>query len=268
MSSSVSRPLALITGASSGIGEAFARRLASDGWDLVLVARRGDRLSTLGEQLAADHGAKAEPMVADLTDPQGVAAVEAALARSGVELLVNNAGFSGYMPFVQVPPETLSDLVQIHCTTVARLTRAAIPGMTDRGRGAVVTVASLLAFSQSLGNERLPFRTTYAACKAFEVAFMVTLSQELQGTGVRSMVCCPGMVDTEFHGSDYQGPQRMRPELVVHAALQGLAMGEVICAPGVDDASLVDRLHETQRAFLTHSLALEPAGRYRAQAAT
>ncbi len=262
MSSSLSRPLALVTGASSGIGAAFAERLASDGWDLVLVARRGDRLTALGERLSADHGAGVEALIADLTVPRDVAVVEAALADSQVELLVNNAGFSGYMPLVQLPPATLSDLVQIHCATVGRLTRAALPGMLDRGRGSIVTIASLLAFSQSWVTDRMAQRTTYAACKAFEVAFMVALSQELAGTGVRSMVCCPGMVDTEFHGPEYRGPPRMRPELVVQAVLMGLANGEVICAPGVQDGSLVDRLHEAQLAFLTNTLSLELADRY------
>jgi uncharacterized protein len=262
MTSSVKRPLALITGASSGIGAAFAERLAADGWDLVLVARRGDRLSAMGDRLSAGHGAGVEALVADLTVPKDVAAVEAALADSEVELLVNNAGFSGYMPFVQLPPATISDLIQIHCTTVARLTRSALPGMIDRGRGGVVTVASLLAFSQSWVTDRMAARTTYAACKAFEVAFMVTLSNELAGTGVRSMVCCPGMVETEFHGPDYQGPPRMRPELVVQAALMGLANGEMLCTPGVQDGSLVDRLHEAQLAFLTNTLSLELADRY------
>ena len=115
---------------------------------------------------------------------------------------VNNAGFSGYGSFVELEPEQIDHLVDIHCITTARLTRAALPGMIEAGRGGVVNIASLLAFSQSLPPNPLPYRAIYAACKAFMVTFTVTLRHELDGTGVRAMVCCPGVVESEFHGPD------------------------------------------------------------------
>ena len=194
------RPVALVTGASSGIGAAFAERLASTGHDLVLVARRRERLEELARRLGEQSGANARVCIADLSEPDGVRAVEEAIAREPeLELVVNNAGFSGYMPFVELPPGDIDRLAQIHCIGTARLTRAALPRMIDRGRGGIVNIASLLAFSRSLPPDPMPYRAVYAACKAFLVTFTLTLSHELVGTGVRAMVCCPGIVESEFH---------------------------------------------------------------------
>jgi NADP-dependent 3-hydroxy acid dehydrogenase YdfG len=136
MSSSRSRPLALVTGASSGIGAAFAERLARDGYDLVLVARRRDRLEALAERLQNEAGAEAEPLAADLADAEALSQVEAQVASDErLALLVNNAGFGGYRPFVDVEPKVVDELIAVHVRAVARLTRAALPGMVRRGKG-------------------------------------------------------------------------------------------------------------------------------------
>lgn len=258
------RPTALVTGASSGIGAAYAERLASTGHDVVLVARRAERLNSLAERLGAENGIATRVLVADLSDGEGIRAVEQAIAgEPRLAVLVNNAGFSGYMPFAELPADEIDRLVEIHDIATARLTRAALPAMVANGRGAVVTMASLLAFSQSLPPEPLPYRVVYAACKAFVVAFTVLLRHELEGTGVQAMVCCPGVVESEFHGPHWKGPPRMSAEEVVTACVRGLEADESICVPGLDDPRLIEDLHAAQRALFRYARTVELAERYR-----
>jgi len=258
------RPVALVTGASAGIGAEYAGRLASMGHDLIVVARRRERLEELARRLGDETGAAVRVLVADLTDPAGIGTVEEAIAAEpALELVVNNAGYGGYRPFVELTPEDIDRLLQIHCSATARLTRAALPGMIDLGRGGIVNIASLLAFSQSLPPNPMPFRTTYAACKAFMVTFTVTLRHELEGTGVRAMVCCPGMVETEFHGPDWQGPPRMAAADVVTACIRGLEADEAICIPAARDPQVVEDLHAAQRALTGAAMSTTLADRYR-----
>jgi short-subunit dehydrogenase len=258
------RPVALVTGASSGIGAAFAERLAERGHDLIVVARRRDRLEALAARLAEGLGADVRVLVADLTDRDEIGSVERAISvEPELALVVNNAGFSGYRPFIELDPEELERLVEIHCIATARLTRAALPRMVERGSGGIVNIASLLAFSQSVPPDPLPFRTTYVACKAFMVAFTVTLRHELAGAGVRAIVCCPGLVASEFHGANWQGPPQMSPADVVTACLRGLEMDEAICIPGLEDPQAVEDLNAAQRALLGHARSTTLAARYR-----
>jgi uncharacterized protein len=197
-----------VTGASSGIGEAFACRLAADGWDLAITARRGDRLHALAGRLADQHGAKVRTCVADLTDPGDLAELERVIAEAEPDLLVNNAGFAGYREFCELDPAVISDLVAVHIAAITRLARAAIPAMVSRGSGAIINVASALAFSGSLPRSLLPHRAVYATAKAYQVTFAQALAGELRGTGVQVQACCPGLVDTQFHalaGRDLSG---------------------------------------------------------------
>jgi uncharacterized protein len=131
-----------VTGASSGIGEAFACQLAADGWDLAIAARRGDRLHALAGRLTSEHDVRVQTHVADLTDPGDLAGLERVIAAAGPDLLVNNAGFAGYREFCQVDPTVISELVAVHITAVTRLARAAVPAMVARGSGAIINVAS------------------------------------------------------------------------------------------------------------------------------
>ena len=257
---------ALVTGASAGLGVAYAERLAAKGFDLVLVARRRERLDELAKRLEKAHRIKAEVLLADLTSAKDVAKVEKRLAGDdSLELLVNNAGFGGYKPFVEVEPEVIDDLVQIHVLTVARLTRAALPAMVKRKKGGVINVASLLALSGTLPSQPLPFRATYAGAKAFITTFTQTLAGELAGTGVRVEVCLPGIVDTEFHTAQGMNklPGGMAAPDVVTASLAALERGEVVCVPGLDDPSLVDRLGEAQRAVMSSANRPALAARYK-----
>ena len=144
---------ALVTGASSGIGAAFAERLARDGHDLIVVARRRDRLESLAEQLQASHHVNVEVIAADLSKPDDLMTVEKRIAEDNMlELLVNNAGFGGYMPFAELDPDKATELINLKVLAVTRLTRAALPGMLVRGHGSIINVSSRLAFSGSMGS--------------------------------------------------------------------------------------------------------------------
>lgn len=160
-----------VTGASSGIGEAFAGRLAADGWDLCITARRGDRLRALAARLASEHGVRVQTHAADLTDPGDLAELERGIAAAGPDLLVNNAGFAGYREFGEADPAVVSGLL-------------AVPAMVARGSGAIINLASLLAFSGFLPPQPLPYRAVYAGAKAFQLTFTQALAGELAGTGL------------------------------------------------------------------------------------
>jgi uncharacterized protein len=248
------RDRALVTGASAGIGEAFAERLARDGYDLILTARRRERLDAIAGRLSKETGTDVEVFPADLSDASDLAALEErAASDERLTLLINNAGFGGYRPFVDIDPGVAEELIDVHVTATVRLTRAVLPGMIARDDGSIVNIASLLAFSGTLPADPLPQRAVYAAAKSFMVTFTQTLSGELAGTGVRAMVCCPGIVKTEFHevqGMDLSHVPRMSSEDIVTATLAGLELGEVVCVPPLEDASLVDKLGESQRALL------------------
>lgn len=252
---SSARPLALVTGASSGIGAAYAERLANDGYDLVLVARRRDRLVALADRLRRETGAEGEPLATDLADAGALLQLEARVAGADrLELLVNNAGFGGYRPFVEVEPKIVDELIGVHIRAVARLTRAALPGMVHRRKGAVVNIASLLALSGALPPNPLPYRAVYAGAKAFILAFTEALSGELSQSGVRVQACLPGLVDTEYHVVTGRDPSKMPPMMqaadVVSASLLALAHGEVVCVPGLEDAALLERLADVRRTVL------------------
>ena len=266
------RRRALVTGASAGIGALFAERLASDGYDLLLVARRRGRLEDLARRLHEQQGVTVQVLPADLTQAAELAAIEQQAAQdAAMELLVNNAGFAGYMPFVELDPNRAEELIRLHVLATTRLTRAVLPGMVARGRGAIINVASMLAFSASLpGTSQLPKRAVYAACKAYLVAFTELLQQELVGTDVRVQVLCPGRVEgTEFHQHipGFEVTRRavpaFQPEDVVTASLAALERDEVVCSPGLDDPALVEQVWASERALLAGSLSGRLAPRYR-----
>jgi hypothetical protein len=258
-------PRAIVTGASSGIGRAFAERLAADGYDLVLIARRRDRLEEIAGALAP-RGAAVEIVVADLADREALAAVEAQVAGDDrLALLVNNAGFGGYGPFVELDPDLADRQIDLHQKALVRLTRAALPGMVARQSGAMVAVASTLSFTATTPLAR-PKRAVYAATKAFITTFVQILAQELEGTGVGVQALCPGLVRTEFHdtlGGRPPGAHVLEPADIVTASLAGLTLGEVVCVPQLPDRTVLDALSEAQRSVWRESLQPEIAGRYR-----
>jgi uncharacterized protein len=230
--------LALVTGASSGIGRAFAERLAADGYDLVAVGRRSDRLEELAVSVT---DVKITPLVADLSTDKGIEAVADVCASQAVSILVNNAGVAHYMPISQLPADKASEVVHVKVVAPTMLIRAAVPGMIERGEGTIINVAGMIAFSGPAPNAQ--GRAVYAGTLAHLVAMTQALHEELNSEGVRVQVICPGIVATEFHqrqGFDLSAVPRMSAGDVVSASLRGLELGEVVCAPGIDDASLLE----------------------------
>lgn len=262
------RPRALITGASSGIGAVFAERLAKQGHDLVLVARRRERLEALAARLRSEAQVEVEVLPADLTRREERLKVERALAEDDrLALLVNNAGAGRYRPFLELDPDVAEEILALESLTPVRLTRAALPGMVARGRGGVINIASLLAFSGPIPpGHGMPYRACYAGGKSLVVTFTEALAAELQGKPVRVMVCCPGIVATEFHtvqGMDLSKLPRMSAEDVVQAALAGFARGETVCVPGLEDPSMLERMLDSQKALLGAAQKIQIASRYR-----
>ena len=186
--------VAVVTGASSGIGEALARRIARDRRSLVLVARRADRLEALAKELAGAHGVTATVIPCDLMAAGGPASLTAELDRRGLEVdwLVNNAGFGTFGKFHTLPVERELDEIHLNVTAPVALTGLLLPGMVRRGRGAVVNVASVAGFGP------MGLNATYSATKAFLIAFTEALSVDVQGTGVQVLCVCPGFTRTEF----------------------------------------------------------------------
>lgn len=230
---------AWVTGASVGIGAAFARHLARDGYDLSLVARNKRQLETLAEELAAAHGIRAQAVAADLTDAAALREVEHAVARDAhLELLVNNAGFGTNGTFAELDVAGEEDEIRLNVVALTRLTRAALPGLVRRGRGGVINVSSMAGFQPA------PFNATYGATKAFVNSLSEALSEELRGTGVRVMALCPGFTRTEFQeraGIDASGIPAvawMSADAVVDAALKGYRRGDVVCVPGFGNWAL------------------------------
>lgn len=265
-----SRPRALVTGASSGIGAAFAERLANDGYDLIIVARRRDRLDDLAVKIQQRHSVKVEALIADLTKPAALRTVEKRIAdESALEMLVNNAGFGGYMPFVELDPDKAEELINLKVLAVTRLTRAALPGMLAHGRGAIINVSSRLAFSAPLGSGQLPKRAVYAGANAYINAFSQLVQSELAGTGVQVQTLCPGVVATEFHshvGADtsrFPAAIVMQAEDLVDASLKGLKLGEAICIPAMEDENLLAQIQESQKLFFENTRGSTPATRYK-----
>jgi uncharacterized protein len=263
-------PLALVTGPSSGIGAAFAKRLAHDGYDLTLVARRRERLDALAQELMAAHQVNVEVLTADLSKADDLHRVEKHIADwTALEMLVNNAGFGGYMPFVELAPDRAEELIHVQVLAVTRLTRAALPGMIARGHGSIINVSSRLAFSGPMGSTQLPKRATYAGIKAFINTFSQLLQSELEGTGVQVQALCPGVVQTEFHEQVGIDPNRypaaivMKPEDVVQASLTGLKLGEVICVPALEDTSLLTQIQESEKRFFELTRSGSLASRYK-----
>ncbi|MFS8200731.1 SDR family NAD(P)-dependent oxidoreductase [Streptomyces sp. CWNU-52B] len=241
---------ALITGSTSGIGAAFARQLAADGHNLVLVARDTERLGEQAMELHDRHGIEAEVLAADLATDAGIEAVAARVADAThpVDLLVNNAGFGNKGLYLDVPMEDELRMLKVHCEAVLRLTSAAAESMRGRGRGGVVNVASTAAF--------LP-RGTYGASKAWVVQFTQGVAKDLAGSGVRLMALCPGFVRTEFHeragmGTDnIPGWMWLDADKVVTAALADLARGKSLSIPDPRYKTLMGVAKVTPRALLS-----------------
>ena len=235
--------------------------------DVVVVARRGKPLDALKRELERGGVTVRTIVAADLARAEDVEDLGTELATLPVELLVNNAGVAHYMPFAQLPVERARELVDVNALAPVLLTRAVIPGMVERGRGAIINVASLLAFSGAARAPHLPQRAVYAATKAFLVTFTEILAAELEGTGVKIQVVCPGVVRSELHsrqGIDMSQVPRMEPDQIVTASLSDLERGVVVSIPAMPDDSAKARFDDAASTLLGVARRTDLPERYRA----
>jgi short-subunit dehydrogenase len=250
---------ALITGASSGIGAAFAEALAAQGCDLVLVARSADKLHALAQQLKQAHGRRVEVIVADLSKPSPGAALKQATDQLGlnIDLLVNNAGFGTLGAFASLSPQREQEEVLLNIGAVVDLARAFLPGMLEAGRGGIINLSSMAAF------QPLPYMAVYGASKAFVWSFSDALWAECRGSGVHIMAVCPGPVETGFFtAGDTDGLRQTVPrgtvltaQQVVKEALTGFKSRRRLVVPGAlgKATSMFTRI--APRSFLAKAVA-------------
>jgi uncharacterized protein len=257
------KPLAMITGASSGIGAAFAQALAARGYDLALVARREDRLRHIADLLGRQFAARCTALRADLTRDEDLRAVEELLEGAGnLQLLVNNAGFGTLDRFSQGPVESHDAMHRLHVLATMRLTHAALRNFSRHGEGNIINVSSVAAFIPT------PRGASYYATKAWMNCFTEGLHLELKNTGsrIRVQALCPGFTMTEFH--DVLGTGRgfisrkwwMTAEDVVNASLRGLEKGKLFVVPGLRYKLLVAGARILPRSLLHFALTRGPAG--------
>jgi short-subunit dehydrogenase len=261
--------LAVVTGASSGIGEAYAERLAADRRDLVVVARSGERLNELAARLSQAYGVTVQVLQADLSRSVEVERVGGEVGALPVEMLVNNAGLAHYMPFADLPSEQAAELVDLNVLAPVLLTQAVLPGMLARSHGSIINIASLLAFSGTVQAAWLPKRAVYAATKSFLVTFSQALAAEVRDRGIQVQVVCPGVVRSEFHsrqGMDMSAVPRMEPRQVVEASLADLADGALVSVPGLDDTELLARQEAASHELIGAARTVELPARYRRDA--
>jgi short-subunit dehydrogenase len=224
---------ALVTGASAGIGVALARELAAGGTHLVLTARRLERLEKLAENLRKTHGIQAVTFSADLALPDAPEKIFSFTQQKGfvIDLLINNAGFGQYGELPKVQTERLLEMVQVNCAAVVHLTRLFLPGMKERRRGDILILASTAAF------QAVPYISTYAATKAFDLFFAEGLAEEMQPYGIRVCALCPGSTESEFHvvaGQEkFTAKNQETAEKVAHTGLTALAAGRSYVISGV-----------------------------------
>ncbi|MDJ0608002.1 MAG: SDR family oxidoreductase [Kiloniellales bacterium] len=253
---------ALITGASSGIGAALARSLASRGMDLVLVARRESRLQALAEEVSRTHSVRTHLVVQDLFDPEAPRAIRASAEGAGLQvgLLVNNAGFTTYGAFHEAEHDSQGRIIGLHCGVPVALTEAFLPGMVARRRGGVIFVASMAGFQPT------PYMATYGASKAFLLSLSEALWAELRPQGIDVLALCPGYVATEFHDlagtQDLPSPQALSAEAIAERALQALGRHPSL-VPGLLNALVAGSVRFLPRrwvaAMAARSLAPKPA---------
>jgi short-subunit dehydrogenase len=231
-----SRPRALVTGASSGIGRSFAEQLAAAGYDLVAVARRADRLEELARALQEAHGAEVEVLAADLERDDGVRSVAKRVeAGSAIDLLVNNAGYAARARVADLEMDALTAMLRVNVIALSHLSHSALRRMVAESCGSIINVASGTVFTQ------LPGNAGYGSSKNYVMAFTRHMQAEAAGSGVRVQLLIPGVVATDFHqlaGNDLANfpPERvMSADDLVRASLKALASGENVCIPSLPE---------------------------------
>ena len=256
---------AMVTGASSGIGAAYAQRLARRGYDLILVARRENMLRQRAEQLEKMHHVHVDVVKADLAGPKALRLVEERIAvEEHLAMLVNCAGIGGLGDFSEMARDGIRRMIDVNMTAVTLLTHAVLPGMLNKGSGIIINIASGLAYARMAG------AAVYSGTKAYVVQFTRVLHEEVGASGIRLQALIPGLTRTGLGpGKDTSFFDRFPPELVmepgdlVDASLRGLELGELVCIPGLDDAEKWLEADAAMREIGDSVSSRMPAMRYR-----
>lgn len=255
--------LALITGASTGMGAVYADRLARRGHDLILVARNADKLSTLADQVVQATGRRVQTLTADLRRPADLEGVAARLRTDpAITMLVNNAGVGSSTPLLDSDVEAMGEMITLNVEALMRLTYAAAPAFVARGGGTIVNMASIVAIGPEILNG------VYGGTKAFVVAFTQSLHHELAGRGLRVQAVCPGAVGTDFWTLAGTPLDQLPPAIVmspqdaVDAALAGLDQGEIVTLPALDDLAAWQAYEDARQALIPIISRTQPAARY------
>jgi len=262
-SKETAKGIALITGASSGIGAIYADRLAKRGFDLILVARNQARLDALAKRLTSETGRSVETIAADLNDRADLARIETTLrGNAGITLLVNNAGVGAAGPLLNSDVEKMDEMIRLNVGALTRLTYAAVPGFVARGVGNIINISSIVAISPETLNG------VYGGSKAFVLAFSQSLQHELADKGVRVQAVLPGATATEFWDIAGLPVQHLPTEIVmsaenmVDAALAGFDQGETVTIPSLPEKSEWDGFDAARRAMSGKLSSAVPASRY------
>ncbi|NTS32413.1 SDR family oxidoreductase [Phyllobacterium sp. BT25] len=253
---------ALITGASSGIGAVYADRLARRGYDLILVARNRDRMTSLASRLTTETGRSVEVVAADLGDDSGIAKVGAILANdASITMLVNNAGVGATAPLLESDPAEMDAMIKLNVVALTRLTEAAVPKFVARGSGTIINIASIVAIAPEALNG------VYGATKAFVLAFSQSLHHELNDKGIRIQAVLPGATSTEFWANAGRPVENLPSAIVmtaadmVDASLAGLDQGELVTIPALPDIADWNAFEGARQALRPNLSHREPAAR-------
>ncbi len=262
--SSEHKGTALVTGASTGIGALYAHRLAKRGYDLILVARNRDRLTTLAQRLTAETGRTVEVISADLNEKADLARVEETLRNdASITLLVNNAGIGGTAPLVASDIDKMEQMINLNVTALTRLTYAVVPGFVARGRGAIINIASIVAVAPEVLNG------VYGGSKAFVLAFSQSLKHELADKNIKVQVVLPGATATDFWGIAGTPVEHLPNEIVMSAedlvdsALSGFDQGEFATVPALPEIAQWNAYESARQAMMPNLSRTKPAARYK-----
>lgn len=255
---------ALVTGASSGIGAVYAHRLATRGFDLILVARNLERLSAIADRLRTETGRNVEVIAADLGAASDQHRIEQVLKTDeAITLLVNNAGFGGGATSLEADVDKMQQMIELNVTALMRLTYAAVPGFVKRGGGSIINIASIVAIAPELLNG------VYGGTKAFVLAFSQSLKHELADKNIRVQAVLPGATATEFWAVAGVPMEHLPSEIVmsaedmVDASLVGFDQGELMTIPALEDAGLQKAYEDARQALMPNLSRTVPASRYK-----
>ncbi len=262
MSNHAIKGIAVVTGASTGIGAIYADRLAKRGYDLILVARNAQRLEALASKLRSETGREVTPLAVDLNDRTGLAKVEAILRDNpNITMLVNNAGVGSVASILQADVDKMEAMIDLNITALTRLTYAAAPAFVARGAGTIINISSVVAVAVEALNG------VYSASKSYVLSFGHSLQKDLAEKGVRVQTVLPGATATEFWDVAGYAPQKtseitMQADDLVDAALAGLDKGELVTIPGLHEGDVWTRWEQERRELGPKFRNPKPAARY------